>query len=241
MKVNKGVGPNSIPTKILKDYKSELSQPLRDMINTSFTTGMFPSALKVAHIIPVHKNRDKLDCDSYQPISLLSNISKIFEKMMHIEMQFLRNHASFLIKNKVLSSFQFGFWNKHSTHHSLISLTEMIRSVLDNNQFKCGVFIGLQKAFDTVDHKILLSKMNHYGIKGISYEWFKSYLTNRQQFTTVINKQSELSSTELGVPKGSILGPVLFLIYLTILAKRQYLHQYITLLMIPMFNMSVPP
>ena len=109
MKVNKGVGPNSIPTKILKDYKSELSQPLRDMINTSFTTGMFPSALKVAHIIPVHKNRDKLDCDSYQPISLLSNISKIFEKMMHIEMQFLRNHASFLIKNKVLSSFQFGF------------------------------------------------------------------------------------------------------------------------------------
>ena len=117
----------------------------------------------------------------------------------------------------------------------------MIQSAFDNNQFTCGVFICLQKSFDTVDHKLLLSKMNHYAIKGISYDWFKSYLTNRQQFTTVINKQYELSSTEFGVPKGSILGSLLFLIYLTTLAKRQYLHQYITLLMISMFNMSVPP
>ena len=131
MKVNKGVGPNSIPTKILKDYKSELSKPLRDMINTSFTTGIFPSALKVANIIPIHKKVDKLDCNNYQPISLLSNISKIFEKIRHIEIQFLRNDAKFLNKNKVLSSFQFGFWNKHSTHHSLISLTKMIQSAFE--------------------------------------------------------------------------------------------------------------
>ena len=109
MNVNKGDGPNSIPTKILKDYKSEFSKPLTDMTNTSFTTDIFPSALKVAHIIPVHNNGDKLDCDNYQPISLLSNISKIFEKIRHIEMQFLRNDAKFLNKNKVLSSFQFGF------------------------------------------------------------------------------------------------------------------------------------
>ena len=126
MKVNKGVGPNSIPTKILKDdYKSEFSKPLSDMINTYFTTGIFPSVLKVANIIPIHKKGDKcdkFDCNNYRPISPLSNISKIYEKMMHICL------TSFLNKNKVLSSFQFGFRNKHSTNHALISLTEMIRS-----------------------------------------------------------------------------------------------------------------
>ena len=131
------------------------------LINTSFTTSIFPSALKVANIIPIHKKVDKLDCNNYQPISVLSNISKIFEKMMHIQL------TSFLNKNQVLPSFQFGFRKKHSTNHAFISLTEMIRLALGNDQFVCGVFINLQKAFDTVDHKILLSKMNHYGIKGI--------------------------------------------------------------------------
>ena len=184
-----------MPTKILKDYKSEFSKPLNDTINTSFTTSIFVSALKVANIIPIHKKGDKLDYNDYQPISFLSDISKIFEKMMHIRL------TSFLNKNKGLSSFQFGFQNKHSTKHALINLTDMIRSALENDQFACGVFIDQQKAFDTVDNKILLSKMNHYGIKGIPYEWFKSYLTNRQQFTTVNNKQSEHSRIELAYPK----------------------------------------
>ena len=111
---------NIIPTKILTDYKSEFSKPLSDMINTSFTTSIFPTALKVANIIPIHKKGGKLEYNNYRPISLLSNISKIYEKMMHICL------TSFLNKNKVLSIFQFGFRNKHSTNHTLISLTEMI-------------------------------------------------------------------------------------------------------------------
>ena len=111
---------NIIPTKILKDYKSEFPKPLSDMINTSFTTSIFPTALKVANIIPIHKKGGKLKYNNYRPISLLSNISKIYEKMMHICL------TSLLNKNKVLSIFQFGFQNKHSTNHALISLTEMI-------------------------------------------------------------------------------------------------------------------
>ena len=113
IEVNKGFGPNSIPTKILKDYKSKLSKPLSDMIILLYNR-FIPSALKVANFIPIHKKVDKLDSNNYQPISLLSNISKIFEKMMHIRL------TSFLNKNKVLSSFQFGFRNKHSKHHALI-------------------------------------------------------------------------------------------------------------------------
>ena len=150
-------------------------------------------SLKVPNIIPIHKKGDKLDCNNYRPISLLCNISEMFEKMMHIRL------TSFLNKNKVLSGFQFGFRNKHPTKYALISLTEMIRSALDNDHFVCGVFFDLQKAFDIVDHKILLSKMNHYEIKGIPYEWFKNYLTNKQYITTVNNKLSELSSIEFGV------------------------------------------
>ena len=84
MKVNKGIGPNSIQTKILKDHKSEFSKSLSDMINTSFTTGIFASALKVANVVPIHEKGDKLDCNSYRPISLLSDISKVFKKMMHL-------------------------------------------------------------------------------------------------------------------------------------------------------------
>ena len=108
--------------------------------------------------------------------------------------------------------------NTPQTMPLLVSL-KMIWSALDNDQLACGVFIDLQKAFDTVDHKALLSKMNHCEIKDIPYEWFKSYLTNRQQFTTVNNKQSELSSTEFGVPQGSILELLLILIYINYLSK----------------------
>ena len=143
IKPNKAIGPNSIPTKILKEFKTELSEPLSDMINVSFNKGIFPDFLKVANVIPIHKKGEKLDPNNYRPISLLSNISKLYEKAMHIRL------TNFLRKNKILFSYQFGFRNNYSTNHALISLTEMIRNALDNSNFACGVFIDLQKAFDT--------------------------------------------------------------------------------------------
>ena len=163
IKTNKASGSNSIPTKIFKLFKKEFSKRLSDIINLSFNEGIFPNLLKIANVIPIHKKGDKLDCNNYRPISLLSNISKIFEKYMHTRL------TNFLRINKLWFSYQLGFNNGYSLNHALTNSTEMIRKALDEDKFACGVFIDLQKAFDTVHHDILLSKLNHYGVRGASY------------------------------------------------------------------------
>ena len=139
MKTNKTSGPNSIPTNILKLFKKEFSIPLSDMINMSFNQGVFTNVLKVANVIPIHKKGDKLGCNNYRPISLLSNISKIFEKSMHICL------VNLLRKNKLLFCHQFGFRSRYSVNHALTSLTELIRKALDEEKLACGVLIDLQK------------------------------------------------------------------------------------------------
>ena len=116
--------------------------------------------------------------------------------------------------NKLFFSHQFGFRHRYSANHALTSLTEIITKALDEGKFACRVFIDLQKTFDTVDHGILLSKRNHYGVRGASYQWFKSYLTSTQQYTTIAHLKSDLCSINYGVPQGSVLGPILFLLYI---------------------------
>ena len=122
--------------------------------------------------------------------------------------------TNFLQDNKLFFSHQFGFRNGYSTSRASTSLTEMIRKALDEGKFACEVLIDLQKAFDTVHHDILLSKLNHYGVRGASYQWFKSYLTGRQQYTTIAHLKSDLRSINYGVPQGSVLRPILFLLYI---------------------------
>ena len=193
MKTNKACGLNSIPTKILKLFKKEFLKPLSEIINLSFNQGVFPNLLKIANVIPIHKKDDKLDCNNYRPISLLSNISKIYEKCMHIRLK------NFLRMNKLFFSHQSGFRNGYSTNHALTSLTEMIRKAIDEDKFACGVFIDLQKAYD---------------VRRVSYQWFKSYLTGRQQYATTAHQKSDHCNINYGVAQGSVLGPLLFLLYI---------------------------
>lgn len=209
LSLKKSSGPHSIPPKILHLIKYDLSGPLSFLFNLSFESGAFPSLLKLTKVIPVFKNKGSpLEISNYRPISLLSNVEKILEKLMYSRM------ISFINRHRIFFNRQFGFRKSHSTSHALLNIVERIRQSLDEGNFACGVFVDLQKAFDTVDHSILISKLNHYGIRGIANDWFKSYLLNRSQFVSISSSNSTIKTIPHGVPQGSVLGPLLFLIYI---------------------------
>ena len=175
-KPRKLAGPNSIPTKIPRLFTDDISEHLSIIFNTSFATGIFPEKLKVAKVIPIHKKDSKLECSNYRPISLLSNIDKILEKLMHNRLM------KFLTEQKILYLKQFGFRKNLSTAHAIINLIDNIKDAIDKNKCACRLFIDLRKAFDKVDHEILLKKLWHYGIRGLANDWFKSYLTKCNTF-----------------------------------------------------------
>ena len=174
----------------------------------SLAQGIFPNELKKAKVIPLYKANDPMLFSNYRPISLLPLFSKVLEKIMYSRL------IKFINKHKLLIEYQFGFRKDHSTYMALIVLLDKITSALDNGDFTIAVLIDFRKAFDTVDHQILLEKLYHYGIRGIAFDWIKSYLTNRQQQVSYNGVSSAYKSVNCGVPQGSILGPLLFLLYI---------------------------
>ena len=156
----------------------------------------------------MHRKNTELYFSNYRPISLLSNIEKFLERLTYNRIY------KFFTDNNLIYSLQFHFRQKYSTVHALISLAESIRKNLDEENLGCGILFDLQKAFDTVEHDILLSKLEHYGVRGLANERFKSYLSNRKQYVPINGYDSNLADVKFGVPQGSVIGPLLFLIYI---------------------------
>ena len=181
---------------------------LTEIINLSFEQGTCPTQFKTAKVIPIHKNGSKKDVSNYRPISLLSSFSKIFEKLMHSRI------SNFLNVNQSLHEMQYGFRSGRSCEHALLMAQHEILSSLNNKQISLLLLVDFSKAFDMVDHDILLSKLKHYGIRGTAHQWLASYLSDRMQYVSVKNKLSSTSKLKYGVPQGSILGPLLFIIYI---------------------------
>ena len=205
---SKSTGPNSIPNSLLHSIRNSISTPLSIMFNKSFSKGQCPRMLKLTKIIPIYKKDSRLKVSNYRPISLLSNINKILEKLMFNRLY------SFLETNKCIYDLQFGFRQKYSTNHALMSMTQQIKDTIEKGNLAVGVFIDFQKAIDTVNHEILLRKLEHYGIRGLALDWFSSYLSKRMQYVSIEKTSSTTEYINHGVPQGSVLGPLLFLVYI---------------------------
>ena len=205
---NSGAGYDGIKASLLKETFNLYAQPLVHICKLSITQGYFPEELKIAKVVPIFKSGDPKIFNNYRPISVLPVMSKILEKLM-----FNRVIDFFNAKN-LMYSLQFGFRKFHNTSAALLYLVDKIISTISSNSYVLGIFVDLSKAFDTVNHAILLAKLYKYGLRGIAYDWFVSYLSNRFQFVTFNDMPSSRKTIKCGVPQGSILGPLLFIIYI---------------------------
>ena len=204
---HKSAGIDSLTGKFLKEGAPVLAAPITNLINLSISLSSFPDDCKIAKLKPLYKKEAKTKPKNYRPISLLPLISKIIERIIHDQTQV------FLDENKILFTYQSGFRKHYSTDTCLSYLTDRVRNGFEKGSLTGMILIDLQKAFDTIDHKILTEKMSCLGFAESTIRWYKSYLTNRYFIVNVGNDFSSPGKLLCGVPQGSILGPLLFLLY----------------------------
>ena len=217
----KAAGYDSIPMSIIKESIQIISEPLAHIINLSIAHGIVPDQMKIARVVPLFKAEDPSLFTNYRPVSILPSLSKFLERIIYNRI------LDYLTNLHILCDNQFGFRKNHSTTLALIDLHDKISSALDNSELAVGVFLDLSKAFDTVDHSILFDKLEHYGIRGLSLKWVKSYFSNRLQFVEYNGHVSSRNNISCGVPQGSILGPLFFLLYINDINNASKLLQLI--------------
>ncbi len=203
----KSTGHDGISMILVKSISKEVSVPLTKIINLSLSTGVVPDDMKMAKVIPLYKAKNKELFTNYRPISLLPTFSKLLEKVVH------KRLYQFLQKHNILYPNQYGFRRKRSTCDAITDFTFDVLQTLDDRQSSLAVFLDLSKAFDTIDYEILLRKMEHYGVRGTALTWFRSYLSQRKQYVSFKGSCSDVLVMPCGVPQGSVLGPLLFILY----------------------------
>ena len=203
----KAAGWDEISPKVVKRVARELSGPLSRLYNACMREGHYPACFKVARVVPIFKSEDPTQFSNYRPVSVLPVLSQVFERVLK------RRLVEFFDRHSVIIPGQYGFRNGHSTAMAILDMVEKVRLAWIEKKVALGVFVDLKKAFDTVDHEILLRKLDHCGVRGATLRLMASYLADRTQYVCYGGIESDKGQVKCGVPQGSVLGPLFFLIF----------------------------